>query len=106
MSFILQSGDLEDKIIDTDAVTYFVKVKGLVNYATWSVRVAAFTIGGEGPSEEYLAGKRYVICSRRAHTWLSYFEILYFIVKEIYWIVKNVKSSFAYPYWVYAFLHN
>ena len=62
-------------------MTYFVKVKGLVNYATWSVRVAAFTIGGEGPSEEYLAGKIYKTLEE--YIWLSYLEMLYLIAKEI-----------------------
>lgn len=50
-------GEIERSIIDVNNLTYYKKVIGLENYATYAVAVAGFTIAGDGPSEEKLAGK-------------------------------------------------
>lgn len=49
-------GEIERNVIEVNNLTFFQKVTGLKNYATYAVTIAGFTIAGDGPSEEKLIG--------------------------------------------------
>ena len=53
----LLGGEHIKTIIEVNNLTFYYKVSGLVNYATYDVTIAGYTIAGEGPSEVKMTGK-------------------------------------------------
>ena len=55
------SGEIKRTIKKFDIYTFYYKVVGLINYATYTVTLSAYTVAGEGPVDEYFASKGFIL---------------------------------------------
>ena len=51
------SGEKKKVVLDFDKFTLYYKQRDILNYAVYSISVAAFTVTGSGPAPEYQASQ-------------------------------------------------